>query len=39
MLISKEHLSIEGLAKIRSLRTNMNKFTIENKSIGSKRSK
>lgn len=37
MLLNKEHLSSEGLSTIRSLRTNMNKFTIANKPIGSKR--
>jgi LAGLIDADG endonuclease len=36
MLINKEHLSNEGLIKIKVLRTNMNKYTIANKSIGSK---
>lgn len=36
MLLNKEHLSKKGLDSIRSLRTNMNKYTIANKSIGSK---
>lgn len=36
MLINKEHLTNEGLNKIRFLRSNMNKFTIANKPTGSK---
>jgi len=36
MLKNKEHLNKEGLDNIRNLRTNMNKFIIDNRKIGSK---
>jgi len=36
MLINKKHLTLIGLNTIRSWRTKMNKFNIENKSIGFK---
>jgi len=35
LIMNKEHLNLEGLNHIRSLRIYINKFTIENKSIGS----
>jgi hypothetical protein len=36
MLIRKEYLNQEGLKTIRLLRTNMNKYIISNRSVGSK---
>lgn len=35
MIVLKKHNSIEGLKEIRNLRTQMNKYIIENKAIGS----
>jgi LAGLIDADG endonuclease len=37
LIMYKEHLNPEGLIRIRSLRTYMNKYIIENRSIGSKK--
>ena len=36
MIFNKKHLTLMGLNTIRSLRTNMNKYNIDNRSVGSK---